>query len=63
MPRIGTPPVTVPTGLTRDILMSKKVMLNQGVHYYSQIMPFAYAINLSLDMLKDEIQELRIVLP
>jgi hypothetical protein len=63
IPFSGTPPVTIPTGLTRDVLMSKKVMLNQSVHFYSQIMPFAYAINLSLDMLKDEIIELRTLLP
>jgi len=62
-PISGASPVTIPTGLTRDALMSKKVMLNQGVHYYSQIMPFAYAINLSLDMLRDEIIELRTLLP
>lgn len=63
LPRNGVPTVAVPAGLTRDILMSKKVMLNQGVHYYSQIMPFAYAISLSLDMLKDEILELKTLLP
>lgn len=55
--------VTIPAGLTRDILMSKKVMLNQGVHYNSQVLPFAYAINLSLDMLRDEILELKTLLP
>lgn len=27
--------------LTREQLLSKKVMLNQGVHYYSQVMPMA----------------------
>lgn len=55
--------VTIPAGLTRDILMSKKVMLNQGVHYNSQVLPFAYAINLSLDMLRDEILEFKTLLP
>jgi len=55
--------VPLPIGLNKDILMSKKVMLNQGAHYYSQVMPFAYAINMSLDMLKDEILELKALLP
>lgn len=55
--------VAIPLGLTRDVLMSKKVMLNQGVHYNSQVLPFAYAINLSLDMLKDEILDLKKLLP
>ncbi|MDD4156999.1 MAG: hypothetical protein PHY08_10550 [Candidatus Cloacimonetes bacterium] len=59
LPKDGESPVQVPEGLTRDILMSKKVMLNQGVHYYSQVMPFAYAINLSLDMLSEEIIEFK----
>lgn len=63
LPRNSAPTVAVPGGFTRDVLMSKKVMLNQGVHYYSQIMPFAYAINLSLDMLSDEILELKALLP
>lgn len=65
LPRNGAivPNVTIPVGLSRDILMSKKVMLNQGVHFNSQVLPFAYAINLSLDMLKDEIIELKTLLP
>lgn len=63
LPRTGPAQITVPVGLTRDILMSKKVMLNQGVHYNSQVMPFAYAINLSLDMLRDEIIEFKTILP
>lgn len=63
LPPNGVPAIAFPSGLTRDILMSKKVMLNQGVHYYSQIMPFAYAINLSLDMIKEEILELKSLLP
>jgi hypothetical protein len=65
LPRSGAivPNVNIPAGLTRDVLMSKKVMLNQGVHYNSQVLPFAYAINLSLDMLKDEILELKTLLP
>lgn len=59
LPRNATPTIAVPRNLNRDVLVSKKVMLNQGVHYYSQIMPFSYAINLSLDMLEQEIIELK----
>lgn len=59
LPRNQAPKITISESITRDVLMSKKVMLNQNIHYYSQIMPFAYAINLSLDDLKREIIELR----
>lgn len=59
LPRNAIPTIPVPRNLNRDVLVSKKVMLNQGVHYYSQIMPFSYAINLSLDMLEQEIIELK----
>lgn len=45
--------------ITREQLMCKKVMLNQGIHYNSQIAPFAYAINLSLDELQKEINSIR----
>lgn len=45
--------------IKREQLMCKKVMLNQGVHYNSQIEPFAYAINLSLDDLSNEIKEIK----
>lgn len=45
--------------LKREDFMSKKVMLNQGVHYYSQVMPMAYAINISLDRLASEISEIK----
>jgi hypothetical protein len=58
-PRLQTPLISVPDNISRDLLMSKKVMLNQSIHYESQIMPFAYAINLSLDDLKNEILELK----
>lgn len=46
-------------GIEKEDLMSKKVMLNQNAHYYSQIMPFAYAMNLSFDDLGREIGELK----
>lgn len=58
-PRLQVPLISVPENISRDLLMSKKVMLNQSIHYESQIMPFAYAINISLDDLKNEILELK----
>ena len=39
--------------------MSKKVMLNQNEHYQSQIIPFNYALNISLDELVSEIKEIK----
>lgn len=45
--------------LTRTFLMSKKVMLNQNEHYQSQIIPFNYALNISLDELIYEIEEIK----
>ena len=46
-------------GIRREDILSKKVMLNQNAHYYSQIMPFAYAINLSIDDIDREIKEIK----
>ena len=46
-------------GIEKEDLMSKKVMLNQNAHYYSQVMPFTYAMNLSFDDLRREINELK----
>lgn len=46
-------------GISKEEIMSKKVLLNQNAHYYSQIMPFAYAINLSLDDVNKEILEIK----
>jgi hypothetical protein len=51
--------VTIPSTLTRDSLMSKKVMLNECIHYDSQVMPFAYASNLSIDNINNEIVEIK----
>lgn len=45
--------------LTRVFLMNKKVMLNQNEHYQSQIIPFNYALNISLDDLMSEITEIK----
>lgn len=47
------------TNVTRTFLMSKKVMLNQNEHYQSQIIPFNYALNISLDELVNEINEIK----
>lgn len=56
-PNNGSNPYGV--SFSREELMVKKVMLNQGVHYHSQVMPMAYAINLSLDQLEKEINEIK----
>lgn len=53
--------IACPAGVTRDILMSKKVMLNQSIHIDSQVLPFGYAINLSFDTLAEEINELKLM--
>lgn len=45
--------------VTRTFLMSKKVMLNQNEHYQSQIIPFNYALNISLDELISEIEDIK----
>lgn len=45
--------------IDKESIISKKVMLNQNSHYYSQVMPFAYAINLSLDDIDDEIKQIK----
>ena len=58
-PREGAPKVTIPTNLSRESLMSRKVMLNQSVHYQSQVLPFSYAINISMQDLLNEVTELK----
>ncbi|HHT67314.1 MAG TPA: hypothetical protein GX010_03715 [Erysipelotrichaceae bacterium] len=63
LPLDKLPLISTQSGLSRDALMSKKVMLNQNMHYDSQIMPFAYAINLSFDMIEEEIGEFKKLLP
>lgn len=45
--------------ITKEFLMSRKVMLNQHEHYKSQIIPFHYALSLSLDEIKTEILEIK----
>lgn len=44
-----------------ESITSKKVMLNQNLHYYSQVQPFAYAMNISFDDLTREINELKAI--
>lgn len=45
--------------VTREYLMSKKVMLNQHIHQKSQIMPFYYSLNLTFDDISNEINDIK----
>lgn len=45
--------------LYREQFMMKKVMLNQNAHYNSQIVPFYFAMNISIDDLNDEILDIK----
>lgn len=45
--------------VTKEYLMSKKVMLNQHIHQKSQEMPFYFALNLSLDDVVKEIIDVK----
>ena len=45
--------------VTREYLMSKKVMLNQHIHQQSQIMPFYYSLNLTFDDIANEIIDIK----
>lgn len=47
------------SSVTRKYLMSKKTMINQHNHYKSQILPFNYALNITLDELKNEILDIK----
>ena len=47
------------SSVTRKYLMSKKIMINQHNHYKSQILPFNYALNITLDELKNEILDIK----
>lgn len=58
-PQNGHDKTTKPQNFTREKILSKKVMLNQGIHYQSQVMPFAYAINISLNDLSKEVVEIK----
>lgn len=43
----------------KDNLMYKKSMLNQNSHYFSQISPFNYVLNLSIYNIENEINEIK----
>ena len=45
--------------VTKEYLMSKKVMLNQQVHSKSQKMPFYYSLNLTFDDITKEIIDIK----
>ncbi len=45
--------------ITREYLMSKKVMLNQASHEKAQEIPFEFALNLSIYSLKNEIADIK----
>ena len=45
--------------VTRKYLMSKKTMINQHNHYKSQILPFNYVLNITLDELKKELLDIK----
>lgn len=42
-----------------ESIISKKVMLNQNLHFFSQVQTFSYAMNISFDDLTREIYELK----
>jgi hypothetical protein len=58
-PRTGDNRVETPLMFSREKLMSYKVMMNQGIHYQSQVMPFAYALNVSIVDLNKEIEQIK----
>lgn len=45
--------------VTKKKLMQKKTMLNQNEHFDSRILPFYYALNISIDDLKNEIRDIK----
>lgn len=47
------------TKVTKEYLMSKKVMLNQQVHSKSQKMPFYFSLNLTFDDITKEIIDIK----
>lgn len=42
-----------------ESIISKKVMLNQNLHFFSQVQTFSYAMNISFHDLAREIYELK----
>ena len=59
IPRDENPKIKISEHLTRDYIVGKKVFLNQGIHYQSQVMPFAYSINMSIKELNEQIKEVK----
>ena len=45
--------------LMKEMLMSKKVMLNQNCHKHSQVQPFYYALSLKSDDIVSEIEDIK----
>ncbi len=58
-PRNGNFVIKTFTKFDRRLIMSKKAMLNQNEHYLSQIIPFNYAMNISLYDLEKEIYSIK----
>ena len=47
------------SGIKKEDLARKKVLLNQNDHYKSQIIPFQYALSISTDELVNDINEIK----
>lgn len=47
------------SNVSQKYLMSKKVMLNQHIHQNSQVMPFYFSLNLTLDDISKEILDIK----
>lgn len=59
-PNDGNPIInSIPDNLSKNKLMTKKVLLNQGIHYQSQVMPYYFALNISIDDLNKEIRNIK----
>ena len=43
----------------QESIISKKVMFNQNLHFFSQVQTFSYAMNISFDDLAREIYALK----
>ena len=59
IPRDENPRIKISEHLTRDYIVGKKVFLNQGIHYPSEVMTFAYAINMSIKELNEQVKEVK----
>lgn len=61
LPMDGSSKLT--SSIRREDILSKKVMLNQAIHFYSLVEPMAYAMNMSFDQLAMEIKEIKALFP